>query len=105
MDLTWLQGIQVPTDVALEIADADIRVDLVVSRGTEHVALVIDGRTGRVIAEERKSGSDELVALAHRVAAGRTLHPNAVGAHDQGPQPGVRVLFERLNWPPESKKP
>lgn len=102
--LAWLQDIEIPADVSLEIADADVRVDLVVSRGQEHVALVVNGRSGQVVAEERNTAGSELVVLAHRVAAGRSGGRGLSPAPSDDAEPPARIIFENLNWPPESRE-
>ncbi len=99
LDLSWLQGSRIPAGVRIEIADAGERLDLVVSRGDEHVALVIDDVTGETLAEERRSPAIDLIKLAHSLATARKSY-RGTKASSRGPEdPSARILFGSVNWP------
>ncbi|MBT1618091.1 hypothetical protein ACTHQN_05935 [Curtobacterium flaccumfaciens] len=99
LDLSWLQGSRIPAGVRIEIADAGERLDLVVSRGDEHVALVIDDVTGETLAEERRSPAVDLIELAHSLATARKSY-RTTKASSRGPEdPSARILFRSVNWP------
>lgn len=99
LDLSWLQGSRIPAGVRIEIADAGERLDLVVSRGDEHVALVIDDVTGGTLAEERHSPAADLIELAHSIATARKTY-RTTEVSSRAPEDRLtRILFRNVNWP------
>lgn len=102
LDLSWLQGTRVPAGIRVEIVDAGERLDLVVSRGDEHVALVVDDVTGDTLAEERRSADADLIELAHSIATARRSY-RMTDADPRGPEGRpARILFRNVNWPFEN---
>lgn len=99
LDLTWLQQIRVPPGVRVEVADVGYRIDLVVSSGAAHVALVVDVATGEVLVEERLNATADLEAVALHVASARKGARTGAGGAEPSEKSSPRILFRNINWP------
>jgi len=98
LDLTWLHSTRVQRGVHLEVVDTGHRMDVVVSREDDHVALLVDVASGQILAAERRGADEDLWLLALDIAAARGESRRSGEGPSTGRAPR-QILFRNVNWP------
>lgn len=64
LDMRWLQGMHVPSGVALEVLELENRCNVLVSRGQDEVSVIGDLRTGDLLVPRTPPTDPALLDLA-----------------------------------------